>query len=111
MEVITSISPLHYGIFLILGVISEIIVGGVIFKKIQKYRRHQFATKHNLNTDIDKIENAFNQSLRNLDDLEHFMLQPPTELRMDQMRLEIDSIREKIQHQLGHIPRMRSNLK
>lgn len=111
MEVITSISPLHYGVFLILGVISEIIVGAVIFKRIQKYKQSQYHKNHNLNTDIGKIENAFNETLRNLDELEHFMIQPRTELRMEQMRLEIDSIRGKIKHQLGHIPRMRSYLK
>ena len=111
MEVITSISPPHYGIFLILGVISEIIVGGVIFKKIQKYRRRQFATKHNLNTDIGKIENAFNETLRHLDELERFRTRYLSELRIEQMELEIISIRGIIQHQLGHISRMRGYLK
>jgi hypothetical protein len=109
LEVITSISPLHYGIFLILGVISEIIVGAVIFKRIQKYKQSQYHKNHNLNTDIGKIENAFNETLRHLDELDNFVIQSPIEVW--KMKLEIGSIRGKIRHQLGHIPRMRSYLK
>jgi hypothetical protein len=115
LEVITSISPLHYGVFLILGVISEIIVGTVIFKRIQKYKQSQDNKNNNLNTDIGKIENTFNGILRHLDELEYFIIQSLLEttnpLLKTKMHLEIDSIRAKIQHQLGHIPRMRCNLK
>jgi len=111
LEVITEITSQHYVLFAILAIISTGIISAIIFKKIQKYKRSQYYKKHNLNTDIGKIENAFNETLRHLDELENFMIQSPTELRIQQMRLEIRSIRGKIRHQLGHIPRMRSYLK
>lgn len=111
MEVITEITSQHYVVFAILAIISTGIISVIIFKNIQKYKQNQYYKKHNLNTDIGKIENAFNQTLRHLDELEYFMMQPSTELRREQMELEIRSIRGKIQHQLGHIPRMRSYLK
>lgn len=110
MEVITEITSQHYVVFVILAIISTSIISGIIFKNIQKYKWNQYCKNHDLNTDIGKIENAFNEILRDLDYLEHFTIQPHTELRMEQMELEIRSIRGKIQHQLGHIPRMRSYL-
>ena len=103
MEVITSISPLHYGIFLILGVISEIIVGGVIFKRIQKYRRRQYYKNHNLNTDIGKIENALKRIQECVDDYQN-----DDARNRDMVIMTISGI---VNHQLGHIPRMRSYLK
>ena len=111
MEIITEITSQHYILFAILAVICTGIISAITFKKIQKYKQSQYHKNHNLNVDIGKIENAFNETLRHLDELEHFMIQPPTELRMDLIRLEIGSMRGKIQHQLGHIPRMRSYLK
>ncbi len=109
MEIITEITSQHYVLFAILAIISTGIISGITFKKIQEYKQSQDHKNHNLNTDIGKIENAFNETLRHLDELEDFVAQSPIEIW--KMKLEIDSIRGKIQHQLGHIPRMRSYLK
>ncbi|EIJ65005.1 hypothetical protein BD31_I0774 [Candidatus Nitrosopumilus salaria BD31] len=109
MEVITEFPSIFFIIFRILGIISLGILGMVILKKVQNYKRRQCRRNDNLNTDVDKIENMFNETLRHLDELENFMIQSPIEVW--KMELEINSIRGKIRHQLGHIPRMRCNLK
>ncbi|KER05689.1 hypothetical protein AAA799E16_01655 [Marine Group I thaumarchaeote SCGC AAA799-E16] len=111
MEVITEITSQHYVVFAIVVIISTGIVSTIIFKNFKNYKQSQHYKKYNLNTDIGKIENTFNETLRHLDALERFMTQHLTELRIEQMELEIISMRGKIQHQLGHIPRMREYLK
>ena len=103
MEVITSISPLHYGIFLILGVISEIIVGLVIFKKIQKYKKIKDSKKHALLSLVSKFEQALLRIQRCVEDYKTV-----DEHNKD---LEIDAISGTVNHQLGHISRFRSLLK
>jgi len=103
MEVITEVTILHYLILLILGVISAGIIGVVIFKKIQDYKWHQYCGKHNLSMDLDKMENALMSIQRHVD---HY--QKGDVACKDS---EIMSISGIVDHQLGHIPRMRSNLK
>lgn len=103
MEVITSISPIHYAVFLILGVISEIIVGAVIFKKIQKCRKIQDSKKHALLTLVSKFEHALLKIQECVEDYK----------KVDgrSKDLEIDSISGVTNHQLGHISRFRGLLK
>jgi hypothetical protein len=108
LEVITEITSQYYVVFAILAIISIGITSAIVFKNIQKSKQSQNYKKYNLNTDIDKIENAFNQTLRHLDEIERFRTRYLSELRIEQMELELISIRGIIQHQLGHIPRMRS---
>ena len=114
MEVITEITSQHYIVFTISAIISTFIVSAITFKKIQKYKQSQRYRKYNLNMDIGKIENTFNETLRHLDELDNFMIQSLLEetnpLLKEKIQLEIISIRGKIQHQLGHIPRMSSYL-
>jgi len=107
LEVITEVTPMFYSIFFGLAIICAGIISAIIFKKIQDYKWHQYCVKHNLSMDIDKMENTLMRIFRNVDDIEKFV-------RTSQIQLiepEIQSIRGIIQHQLGHIPRMRSWLK
>ena len=107
MEVITEITSQHYVVFAILAIISMGIVIVITFKKIQKYKRQQYCKYHNLSMDLDKMEATLNDILRNADDIEKFVKTSQIQL----IEPEIQSIRGIIQHQLGHIPRMRSYLK
>ncbi len=103
MEVITEVTPLHYGILLVLGIISEIIVGGIIFKKIQKYKKFQAAKKHHLLELVSKFENAILRIQRHVDDY--------YTVAANYKDLEIRGISGIISHQLGHISRFRGLLK
>ncbi len=103
MEVITEFSPMFYSIFFGLAIICTGIISAVIFKKIQDYKLHQYYKKHNLCMDIDKIENALKSIQRHV---KHY--QNDDERNKD---MEIMAILGIVDHQLGHIPRMRSNLK
>ncbi len=107
MEVITEVTPIFYSIFFGLAIISAGIIAAVIFKKIQKYKRQQYCKYHNLSMDLDKMEATLNDILRNADDIEKFVKTSQIQL----IEPEIQSIRGRIQHQLGHFPRMRGNLK
>ncbi len=108
MEVITTVTQAHYVVLVILGIISAGIIGVIIFKKIEKYKKYQFHKNHALDMDVDKIENAFNKILMHVYDLEEFINASESAWKID---LEIQSIRGIIKHQLGHIPRMRGWLK
>ena len=107
MEVITEFSPIFYSIFFGLAIICAGIISAIIFKKIQDYKQQQYCKNHNLSMDIDKMENALMRILRNVDDMEKFV----TTWQIQLIEPEIQSIRGRIQHQLGHFPRMRGNLK
>ncbi len=103
MEVITSITPLHYGVFLIIGVISEIIIGAVIFKKIQKFKKINNFKRHALLTLVLKFDHALQRIQRHLEDYKI--------VEESNKELEIDGISGIINHQLGHISRFRRLLK
>ena len=103
MEVITEFPPIFYSILFGLAIISIGIISAIIFKKIQDYKWHQYCGKHNLSMDIDKIENALKRIQRHV---KHY--QNDDERNKD---MEIIAILGIVDHQLGHIPRMRSNLK
>ena len=103
MEVITEFPPIFYSIFFGLAIISAGIISAIIFKKIQNYKRQQYCKNHNLSMDLDKMENALMSIQRHVD---HY--QKGDVACKDS---EIMSISGIVDHQLGHIPRMRSNLK
>ena len=103
MEVITEFSPMFYSIFVGLGIISLGIVSAVILKKIQEYKKHQFHKNHALNMDINKLENALKKIQGYVDDYQN-----DDARNRDMVIMTISGI---VNHQLGHIPRMRSYLK
>ena len=103
MEVITEFTPMFYSIFFGLAIISAGIISAIIFKKIQDYKWHQYCGKHNLSMDLDKMENALIRIQRYVDNYQKGDVACKD--------LEIMSISGIVDHQLGHIPRMRSNLK
>ena len=103
MEVITEFTPMFYSIFFGLAIISAGIISAIIFKKIQDYKWHQYCGKHNLSMDIDKMENALKTIQRYVK-----YYQNDDERNKD---LQIHAISGIVDHQLGHIPRMRGNLK
>lgn len=119
MEIITEITSQHYVLFAILAVISTGIISAITFKKIQKYKQSQYHKNHNLKTDVKKIESALNKILGILDGLDKKIETYSYDVDLNEshpkdiwkIELEIQSIRGIIQHQLGHIPRMRSYLK
>ena len=94
---------MFYSIFFGLAIICAGIICAVIFKKIQDYKWHQYCGKHNLSMDIDKMENALKTIQRYVK-----YYQNDDERNKD---LQIYAISGIVDHQLGHIPRMRSNLK
>jgi len=103
LEVITEVTPIFYSIFFGLGIICAGIIGVIIFKKIKDYKRHQSSKKYNLCIDIDKMENALKSIQRHV---KHY--QNDDERNKD---MEIMTISGIVDHQLGHISRMRSYLK
>ncbi len=103
MEVMTEVTPMFYSIFFGLAIICAGIVCAIIFKKIQDYKLHQYYKKHNLSMDIDKIENALKSIQRHMNNYQKGDVACKD--------LEVMSISGIVEHQLGHIPRMRSNLK
>ena len=94
---------MFYSIFFGLAIICAGIISAVIFKKIQKYKWQQYCKNHNLNMDIDKMENALKSIQRHADDYQN------GDPRNKDMEIRV--ISGIVDHQLGHIPRMRSNLK
>jgi len=103
LEVISEITSQHYVVFAILTIISAGIASAIIFKKIQKYKRHQYHKNHNLNMDINKLENALKRIQESVDDYQNDDVR-----NRDMVIMTIAAI---VNHQLGHIPRMRSYLK
>ena len=94
---------MFYSIFFGLAIICAGIISAIIFKKIQDYRWHQYCGKHNLSMDIDKMENALMSIQRHVANYQKGDVACKDS--------EIMSISGIVDHQLGHIPRMRSNLK
>jgi len=103
LEVITEFPPIFYSIFFGLAIICAGIISAIIFKKIQDYKWHQYCGKYNLSMDIDKMENALMSIQRHVDNYQKGDVACKD--------LEIMSISGIVDHQLGHIPRMRGNLK
>jgi len=103
LEVITEFTPMFYSIFFGLAIICAGIISAIIFKKIQDYRWHQYCENHNLSMDIDKIENALISIKLHVNNYQKGDVACKD--------LEIMSISGIVNHQLGHISRMRSNLK
>ena len=115
MEVITEFPPIFYSILFGLAIISLGIIGVIIFKKFQDDKHRQKIKNNNLKTDVKKIEWALNKILSILDDLEKKIETYSYDVDLNEshpkdiwkIELEIQSIRGIIQHQLGHLPRMR----
>ena len=103
MEVITEFSPIFYSIFFGLAIICAGIISAIIFKKIQDYKRQQYCKNYNLSMDLDKMENALMSIQRHVDNYQKGDVACKDS--------EIMSISGIVDHQLGHIPRMRGNLK
>jgi len=103
LEVITEFTPMFYSIFFGLAIICAGIISVIVFKKILDYKLHQYYKKHNLCMDIDKIENALKSIQRHMNNYQKGDVACKD--------LEVMSISGIVEHQLGHIPRMRGNLK
>ena len=107
MEVITTITQIHYELFVILAIISAGIIIAMAYKKFQDYKSHEDGRKNVLDGRIKKVEWAFKNILQRVDDIDRFL----HNREIEKIELETMAIRGIANHQLGHMKYFRWLLK